>query len=68
MSLMDELVANEYYWVRSRSAGGNPSLQIALLSSIFGPTPEFFSLIVPGSEQHHAIEDFEFIAHIPTPK
>jgi hypothetical protein len=66
MTLSEILVADEYYWVRSKSAD-EPSLQIAQVSSIFGSAPEFFSIIVPGDDQHYAPEDFDFIAHVPVP-
>ncbi|KWV47944.1 hypothetical protein AS026_12795 [Rhizobium altiplani] len=64
--MIDGLIADEHYWVRAKSADDG-TLQVVQVSSVFGPTPEFFSVIVPGSDQHHSPEDFEFIAHILAP-
>jgi hypothetical protein len=58
---MNNLVPEEFYWARSnKHAGGRTT--IVQVSTIFGQDPDFWTLAVLGSEQHHMIGDFEIIA------
>jgi hypothetical protein len=58
---MKNLVPDEFYWARSsRYADGRTT--IVQVSTIFGEDPDFWTLAVVGSEQHHMIGDFEVIA------
>lgn len=60
---MKSLVPDEFYWARSiKYVGGRTT--IVQVSTIFGESPEFWTLTVPGSDQHHMIGDFEIIAPV----
>jgi hypothetical protein len=58
---MKSLVPDAFYWARSdrHSAGRTTIVQV---STIFGEDPDFWTLAVLGSDQHHMISDFEIIA------
>jgi hypothetical protein len=58
---MKSLVADEFYWARSsKHADGRTT--IVQVSTIFGEAPDFWTLAVVGSDQHHMLSDFEIIA------
>ncbi|KQV78107.1 hypothetical protein [Rhizobium sp. Root1220] len=60
---MKSLVPGGFYWARSNKyAGGRTT--IIQVSTIFGEAPDFWTLAVPGSDQHHMIGDFEIIAPV----
>jgi hypothetical protein len=58
---MKSLVADKFYWARSsKHADGRTT--IVQVSTIFGEAPDFWTLAVVGSDQHHMLSDFEIIA------
>ncbi|MFS2152683.1 hypothetical protein [Rhizobium sp. Rhizsp42] len=58
---MKSLVPDAFYWARSdKHTDGRTT--IAQVSTIFGEDPDFWTLAVLGSDQHHMISDFELIA------
>ncbi len=58
---MKSLVPDEFYWARSsKHADGRTT--IVQVSTIFGEDPDFWTLAVVGSDQHHMVSDFEIIA------
>ncbi|MBD9454684.1 hypothetical protein IB244_24625 [Rhizobium sp. RHZ02] len=58
---MKSLVPDAFYWARSdRHTGGRTT--IVQVSTIFGEDPDFWTLALVGSDQHHMISDFEIIA------
>ncbi|MFS2154964.1 hypothetical protein [Rhizobium sp. Rhizsp42] len=60
---MKSLVPDKFYRARSNKyAGGRTT--IVQVSTIFGESPDFWTLAVPGSDEHHMIGDFEIIAPV----
>ena len=58
---MKSLVPDAFYWARSdKHTDGRTT--IVQVSTIFGEDPDFWTLAVLGSDQHHMISDFELIA------
>ena len=42
-------------------------LQIVRVSSIFGSAREFLTIAIVGSDQHYALEEFDFIGAVTQP-
>jgi hypothetical protein len=63
---VDRLVPDQFYWAKSvkHKGGGRTIVQV---STIFGEEPEYWTLAVPGSDQHHMVGDFEIIAKVDPP-
>jgi hypothetical protein len=61
VDVVKSLVPGAFYWARSavHTAGKTTIVQV---STIFGEAPDFWTLAVLGSDQHHMIGDFEIIA------
>ncbi|NMN70929.1 hypothetical protein [Rhizobium sp. 57MFTsu3.2] len=60
---MKSLVPDAFYWARSdRHTDGRTT--IVQVSTIFGEDPDFWTLALVGSDQHHMISDFEIIAFV----
>jgi len=58
---MQSLVPDAFYWARSdKHTDGRTT--IVQISTIFGEDPDFWTLAVLGSDQHHMISDFELVA------
>ncbi|MBO9198433.1 hypothetical protein J5277_30375 [Rhizobium sp. 16-449-1b] len=58
---MKGLVPDAFYWARSdKHRDGRTT--IVQVSTIFGEDPDFWTLAVLGSDQHHMISDFELVA------
>jgi len=58
---MKSLVPEAFYWARSdKHIGGETT--IVQVSTVFGSESDYWTLIVPGSEQHYMLSDFEIIA------
>ena len=58
---MKSLVPEAFYWARSdRHTDGKTT--IVQVSSVFGEDPDYWTIAVPGSDQHCMISDFEIIA------
>jgi len=66
MMSVARLVPDGFYWGRSIKRRDEP-LTIVQVSTIFGRDPEYWTLIVPGSDQHHMVGDFEIIAGVEAP-
>jgi hypothetical protein len=60
---MKSLVPGDFYWARSKK-DVNDEVTIVQVSAIFGDSPDFWTLAVPGSDQHHMVGDFEIIAPV----
>lgn len=52
-----------FYWAKS-SEYNDGETTIVQISTIFGEEPEYWTLAVLGSDQHHMIADFEIIAEV----
>lgn len=64
---MSNLVPNAFYWARSVKHNDG-RLTVVKVSTIFGTSREFWTLAVPGSDQHFMIDDFEILSEIEQPK
>ena len=64
---MTNLVPNAFYWARSVKHNDG-RLTVVEVSTIFGTSRDFWTLAVPGSDQHFMIEDFEILSRIEQPK
>ena len=58
---MKSLVPEAYYWARSEEHTGGKTT-IVQVSTVFGDDPDFWTLAVPGSEEHYMTSDFDIIA------
>jgi hypothetical protein len=68
MIALSELVAEQFYWARRRiGTDAERELQIVRVSSIFGSTREFLTIATIGSDQHYALEEFDFVGPIAQP-
>ncbi len=63
VSVMTRLVPDAFYWARPRKHAKG-SATVVQVSTIFGEDPDYWTLAVTGSDQHHMIEDFDIIAPI----
>ncbi|OWV99988.1 hypothetical protein [Rhizobium sp. R693] len=64
---MTSLVADAFYWATSdKHTDGRTT--IVQVSTIFGQDPDYWTLAVLGSDQHHMITDFEIIALVEPPE
>jgi hypothetical protein len=61
VGVMKSLVPEAFYWARSGKHGDGMTT-IVQVSTVFGSDPDYWTLVVPGSEQHHMVSDFEIIA------
>jgi hypothetical protein len=68
MIALSDLVAEQFYWAR-RTTGTDTEreLQVVLVSPIFGSTREFLTIAIVGSDQHYALEEFDFIGPVAGP-
>ncbi|MBO9127845.1 MULTISPECIES: hypothetical protein [unclassified Rhizobium] len=58
---MKSLVPDAFYWARSdKHTDGRTT--IVQVSTVLGEDPDYWTLAVLGSDQHHMIGDFELIA------
>lgn len=65
----EELEPDVYYWAREKSPAGGPAAdpEVVLVSSVFGPTTEFFTVVLAGSDEHHSLEKYDFIEKLAPP-
>lgn len=63
---MTVLVPYAFYWAMSdkHSAGQTTIVQV---STIFGDNPDYWTLAIIGSDQHHMIDEFDIIARVDPP-
>ncbi len=61
-----DLEPDEHYWAQRKGAP-NADLQIVYISTVFGSGPDFLTTAVFSSDQHHALEDFVYVAKIERP-
>jgi hypothetical protein len=47
------------YWARRT---GGRSLEVVMISKIFGDGRDFCSVAFIGSDQHHTLDEFQFVA------
>lgn len=47
------------FWARRR---GEAKLQVVMISTVFGKGRDYWSVAVLGTDQHFALDDFEFVA------
>lgn len=59
----EKLVPDAYYWARRESGD---DIEIVQISTIFGDGPDYMTVAVMGSDQHHSPGAFEFIAQVGT--
>jgi hypothetical protein len=68
MIALSDLVAEQFYWARRRiGTDAERELQVVRVSSIFGSTREFLTIAIVGSDQHYALEEFDFIGAVTRP-
>jgi hypothetical protein len=68
MIALSDLVAEQFYWARRRiGTDAERELQVVRVSSIFGSTREFLTVATIGSDQHYALEEFDFVEAITRP-
>jgi hypothetical protein len=66
MIALNDLVAEQFYWAKRRSGtDAEREPQIVRVSSIFGSTREFLTIATIGSDQHYALDEFDFIGVVP---
>ena len=53
------------YWARRT---GSQSLEVVMISKIFGDGRDFWSVAVIGSDQHYTLDEFEFVAVAAPPE
>ncbi|NKQ69747.1 hypothetical protein C3Y89_04995 [Rhizobium sp. UPM1132] len=63
---VERLVPGEFYWAKAIKAEGSQRT-IVHVSTIFGEEPDYWTLTVPGSDQHFMPGDFEVIALVEPP-
>ncbi|QFY62805.1 hypothetical protein FZ934_20850 (plasmid) [Rhizobium grahamii] len=67
VGVLISLVPNAFYWAMSdKHTGGQKT--IVQVSTIFGADPDFWTLAVAGSDQHHMIGEFKIIAPVNPPE
>jgi hypothetical protein len=62
---VERLIPDEFYWAKPTREGGQRT--VIQVSTIFGEEPEYWTLTVPGSDQHYMLDDFEIIARVEPP-
>ncbi|MFP3546766.1 hypothetical protein SB748_25325 [Rhizobium sp. SIMBA_035] len=66
-SVVPDIVPEAFYWAKpAKQTQG--ALSIVQISTIFGEAPDYWTVAVLGSEQHHMIEDFQLLAIINPPE
>ncbi len=64
---MTKWVPGAFYIAKSeRHSSGRPT--VVQVSTVFGESPEYWTLVTVGSEQHHMISDFEPLSRIELPE
>lgn len=68
MIQQSELLPDVYYWAQRKSSSLDAAeLEVVQISAVFGPTLEYFSVVILGSDQHFSLNDFEFLVEIDPP-
>ncbi|TCR76763.1 hypothetical protein EV561_11923 [Rhizobium sp. BK376] len=60
-----ELRPDIYYWVRRREPSSD--LEVARVSAVFGEDPDYWTVTRAGSDVHHMLDEFEFLAEVMPP-
>lgn len=63
---MTSLVPEGFYWAKSQKHTRG-DLTVVRVSTVFGADPEYWTVVTPGSDQHHMIGDFEILERIGPP-
>lgn len=62
----ESLIPGDLYWARSpKHFDGEPT--IVQVSKVFGEEPEYWTLVLLGSDHHVMPSEFEIIAHLQPP-
>jgi hypothetical protein len=61
------LLPDRCYWARRLVSAEGGELEIVQISAVFGPTLDYFSVAIFGSDQHYSLNDFEFLLEIEVP-
>jgi hypothetical protein len=64
---MTSLVPDAFCWAISDKHTNGQSTNVQV-STVFGEDPDYRTLAVVGSDQHHMIHDFELIALVEPPE
>ncbi|WFS03655.1 hypothetical protein [Rhizobium tumorigenes] len=69
---IDQLELNRFYWDRRLRVEGaaifEPNdIEVVRVSTVFGATPEFWTVAVMGSDEHFDLAAFEFFHTLPSP-
>ena len=61
------LVPEAYYWARS-SKHFDGKLTVVQVSTVFGEEPNYWTLALPGTDQHAMPSDFEIVGPVAPPE
>jgi len=69
---IEQLEPNRFYWARRLPAEGSSifepnDIEVVRVSTVFGATPEFWTIAVMGSDEHFDLAAFEFFHKVPSP-
>ena len=69
---IEQLEPNRFYWARrlpsERGSIFEPNdIEVVQVSTVFGSTPEFWTVAVMGSDEHFDLSAFEFFHKVPSP-
>jgi hypothetical protein len=63
--LKSELIEPDtLYWARRP---GEAEMQIVMISTIFGTARDYWTVAVMGSDQHHTLDEFQFVTKAVPP-
>lgn len=69
---VEQLEAGRFYWARRKPAKGalvsDPGdFEIIRISTVFGSAPEFWTVILMGTDEHFDIQAYDFFHKVPSP-
>jgi hypothetical protein len=69
---IEQLQANAFYWARRKPTHNlqilEPvDLEVVRISTVFGSAREFWTVAVPGTDEHFDLEAYEFLHRVPAP-
>jgi hypothetical protein len=67
-----DLEPNGIYWARRKATASQPpaapsEVRVVQVSTAFGSIPEFLTIAIIGSDEHFALDEFEFVSAIKAP-
>jgi hypothetical protein len=69
---IEQLEPNRFYWARRLPVAGvsaidTGDIEVVQVSTVFGATPEFWTVAVIGSDEYFDMAAFEFFHKVPSP-